>query len=193
MYPELVLKVVSLDRFGRRMRPPNETIPVKMRNALTNFMALSEKKEHGPATSPLTYEQARNKVLNNYQNSQWEPKHADILLVRGLKRRSDQDEWEFTRDLRSIYTPLYFSNFTTEQLKAIARGITCPYLIVTGKKSATPFEPREVLGEIYDIHRARSEDFRLVEVDGPHHVHLTKPDLVAPHIYNFLLPFKSKL
>lgn len=185
--------MITLDKFGRHLTRPDKTISDQMRASLINFMVLSEKKENAPPSPPLTYAEARNKVLNNYKHSNFQERHADILLVRGLKRRSAQDEWEFTRDLRTIYTPFPFTHFTSDQIKAIARGITCPYLIVNGRQSDTQIEPEELVGELYDIYRNSSEDFRLVEVSGSHHVHLTNPELVAPHIYNFLSPFKAKL
>jgi hypothetical protein len=74
----------------------------------------------------------------------------------------------------------------------VARGMVCPFLLIKAKNTST-FEPKELYREFYDIYRDASEDFRYVEVEGRHHVHLSHPELVAPIISNFLFPVKSKL
>lgn len=64
-------------------------------------------------------------------------------------------------------------------------------LIKAGNSNDT--EPAEVYEEFYEIYRNASDDFRFVQVAGHHHVHLTNPELVAPHAYNFLRPLQSNL
>jgi pimeloyl-ACP methyl ester carboxylesterase len=161
-----------------------------MKGVLTNFQEIVERLQQGPLSS-VSYEDARERVVKNYGGS-IDEKDADVLLKRGLRKLSDEDEYEFTRDLRSTVRPYLFNDFTTEQLKAVARGIVCPFLLIKAKNTST-FEPKELYREFYDIYRDASEDFRYVEVEGRHHVHLSHPELVAPIISNFLFPVKSKL
>ena len=118
---------------------------------------------------------------------------AEILMIRGTRKREGKDnEYEFSRDLRAIVRPFSFTELTTEQLKAMAREISVPFLLIKASNGYS-FEPKEMYLEFYDIYRSASEDFRFVTVNGKHHVHLSEPDLVAPHINHFFFPIQSKL
>jgi pimeloyl-ACP methyl ester carboxylesterase len=189
MYSELVDKLISLDAV-KQLSSSAEYLPARMKGVLTNFQEIVERLQQGPLSS-VSYEDARERVVKNYGGS-IDEKDADVLLKRGLRKLSDEDEYEFTRDLRSTVRPYLFNDFTTEQLKAVARGMVCPFLLIKAKNTST-FEPKELYREFYDIYRDASEDFRYVEVEGRHHVHLSHPELVAPIISNFLFPVKSKL
>jgi len=189
MYSELVDKLISLDAV-KQLSSSAEYLPARMKGVLTNFQEIVERLQQGPLSS-VSYEDARERLVKNYGGS-IDEKDADVLLKRGLRKLSDEDEYEFTRDLRSTVRPYLFNDFTTEQLKAVARGIVCPFLLIKAKNTST-FEPKELYREFYDIYRDASEDFRYVEVEGRHHVHLSHPELVAPIISNFLFPVKSKL
>lgn len=188
MYPELVDKLISLDAV-KQLSSSAEYLPARMRGILNNFQEIVERLEQGPLSN-VSYEEARDRLVKNYGGS-IDEKDADVLLIRGL-RKVGEDEYEFTRDLRSIIRPYLFNDFTTEQLKAVARGIVCPFLLIKAKNTSM-FEPKELFREFYDIYRDASEDFRYVEVEGKHHVHLSHPELVAPIIINFIFPVKSNL
>ena len=189
MYSELVDKFISLDAV-KQLSSSAEYLPARMKGILNNFQEIVERLEQGPLSS-VSYEDARERLVKNYGGS-IDEKDAEILLRRGLRKLSDENEYEFTRDLRSTVRPYLFNDFTTEQLKAVARGIVCPFLLIKAKNTSV-FEPKELYREFYDLYRDASEHFRYVEVEGRHHVHLSHPELVAPIISNFLFPVKSKL
>lgn len=155
---------------------------------MDKFQSVSAKLDQG--SPPITYAQARSRMIEKY-NGSIDEKDADVLLVRGLKKRSGEDEWEFTRDPRCNIELILFFHLTLEQMKAVARAITCPHLMIIAKSNFFQYSQPQI--ELLDISRNSSEDFRYVEVEGRHHVHLSNPEVVAPHIYNFLLPFKSTL
>lgn len=184
-YPELLEKLVSIDIVMQYTFPP-ASFPARIRGVLTQFQELSLKLESESVVKAMTYEEARDKLVMNYGES-IDKKDAEILLIRGLRRKSqDADQWEYTRDLRTIIRPYLFHDCTTEQIKDVARAITCPLLIIKAQRSLSL--AAELFGEFYEIYRNASRDFRLVEVDGRHHVHLSKPELVAPLIINFISP-----
>jgi pimeloyl-ACP methyl ester carboxylesterase len=189
MYSELVDKFISLDAV-KQLSSSAEYLPVRMKGVLNHFQAIVERLEQGSLPS-MSYKDAREKLVKIYVGS-IDEKDAEILLRRGLRKLSDENEYEFTRDLRSTVRPYLFNDFTTEQLKAVARGIVCPFLLIKAKNTSV-FEPKELYREFYDLYRDASEDFRYVEVEGRHHVHLSHPELVAPIISNFLIPVKSNL
>ena len=188
-FEELVDKFISLDAV-KQLSSSAEYLPARMKGILNNFQEIVERLEQGPLSS-VSYEDARERLVKNYGGS-IDEKDAEILLRRGLRKLSDENEYEFTRDLRSTVRPYLFNEFTTEQLKAVARGIVCPFLLIKAKNTSV-FEPKELYREFYDLYRDASEHFRYVEVEGRHHVHLSHPELVAPIISNFLFPVKSKL
>ena len=188
-FEELVDKFISLDAV-KQLSSSAEYLPARMKGILNNFQEIVERLEQGPLSS-VSYEDARERLVKNYGGS-IDEKDAEILLRRGLRKLSDENEYEFTRDLRSTVRPYLFNDFTTEQLKAVARGIVCPFLLIKAKNTSV-FEPKELYREFYDLYRDASEHFRYVEVEGRHHVHLSHPELVAPIISNFLFPVKSKL
>ena len=188
-FEELVDKFISLDAV-KQLSSSAEYLPARMKGILNNFQEIVERLEQGPLSS-VSYEDARERLVKNYGGS-IDEKDAEILLRRGLRKLSDENEYEFTRDLRSTVRPYLFNDFTTEQLKAVARGIVCPFLLIKAKNTSV-FEPKELYREFYDLYRDASEHFRYVEVEGRHHVHLSHPELVAPIISNFLFPVKTKL
>lgn len=189
MYPELVEKLISLDAV-KQLSSSAEYLPMRMKGVLNQFQTLVQKLQDGTSNATISYEEARDRLVRNYGGS-IDDKDAEILLIRGL-RKIGENEYEFTRDLRTIVRPYLFNDFTTEQLKAVARGIVCPFLIIKARQSSF-YESKELYREFYDIYRDASEDFHFVEVDGRHHVHLTQPELVAPVIEDFIFPRKSKL
>ena len=188
MFPDLVDKFISLDVIKQYSSEP-ELLPVRMKGVLMQYQELSTKFDKGPAAL-ISYEKAVEKLVHSYGGS-IDEKDAEVLLIRGLKKRS-ADEWENSRDIRTILRPYLFHDFTTEQLKDVARGIKCPLLIIRAQQPVS-YESQELVGEFLSIYRENSSDFRYVEVDGRHHVHLSRPHLVAPHIENFLFPISSKL
>lgn len=184
MFPEKVKQLISLDAIKLRSSFP-EDLPTRMKRVLNDFQALTSKMERPQATR-VNYAQAREKLIKNYKGSVDE-KHADILLSRSLIKVGE-DEYEYTRDLRTIIPPYVFHDFTTEELKSFACGIKCPFLLIKARNSitSTSSETKELHSEFLDIYRNASEDFRYIEVDGKHHVHLTLPHLVASHIHSFI-------
>lgn len=189
IFPEKVHKLISLDALKQYSAPEGDFVR-RTRGVFDDFQSIVTKLEQG-VPSTVTYSQAREKLVNSYQGSIGE-KEADVLLLRSL-RKKDEDSFEFTRDLRTIIRPYVFSDFTNEKLKAYAQGITCPFLLILARHSVTSLslEPKEMHQEFLEIYRRASKDFRLVEVDGTHHVHLTHPDVVAPFICKFLQPGNS--
>ncbi|XP_046634530.1 probable serine hydrolase [Daphnia pulicaria] len=186
IFSDKILKLISLDALKLRSSDP-DNFSNEMKSVLTDFQSMAKKLEQIPRTSSITtYNQAREKLIRNYSGSV-EAKHADFLLARSLRKKGD-DEYEYTRDLRTIIRPFLFNDFTTEKLREIARGILCPFLLIRARNSITSVssEPVQLHQEFIEIYRNASKDFQLIEMDGKHHIHLTHPELVAPYICDFL-------
>ena len=110
---------------------------------------------------------------------------ARILLQRGLKKvsDSDSDNWEFTRDLRHRATSLY--GYSQEVMRHVASEIKCPHLIIKAKQGNL-YELPENVKEVLDIYKDSNPMFKKVDVEGNHHVHLNMPEIVWPHLEDFL-------
>lgn len=182
LFPENVSRMISLD-LVKPFSVSVSKLPVVMRGIITQMREFSE------IGRPLTvrYEEARQSIVDNYKGSVDE-KAADILLVRSLKKKADaEDAYELPNDLRILVRTLTLSE---EQIKVLVTNIRCPLLIIRASNGLKNFT-EDVLKEYLDIYQASSADFRIVNVAGSHHVHLTHPERVAPHIHEFLLPLAS--
>ena len=179
LYPEKVNKLISLD-VAKPFAVSMEKLPGIMKTIMDQMIEFSEAE---PIT--VTYEQARETLIDNYKGSINE-KAADILLVRALKK-TGEDAYEFSNDMRILLRTLTLSE---DQIKILVRNITCPFLIIRAKNGLKNFS-EELLREYLDIYRSNSQDFRYVEIEGTHHVHLTHPERVALHIRQFIMPLLS--
>ena len=186
LFPEHVNKMISLDL----VKPFSVSVP-KLPDVMRGIInQMLEYSEVGSPTSTVTYQEARQSLVDNYKGSV-DDKAADVLLVRGLKKKTDaEDAYEFTiSDMRILVRTL---TLTEEQIQVLVTNIRCPLLIIRASNGLKNFT-ENVLAEYLDIYRSSSQDFRIVDVEGTHHVHLTHPERVAPHIRQFLSTPTSKL
>lgn len=162
-------------------------LPDVMRGIINQMLEYSEV---GSPPSTVTYQEARQSLVDNYKGSV-DDKAAEVLLIRGLKKKTDaEDAYEFNiSDMRILVRTL---TLTEEQIKVLVTNIRCPLLIIRASNGLKNFT-ENVLAEYLDIYRSSSQDFRIVDVKGTHHVHLTHPERVAPHIRQFLSTPTSKL
>lgn len=156
-----------------------EKLPARMQGILAHMDVISQQNENGPQA--MTYEEARNTLIDNYKGSVDE-KSAEILLIRGLTKKGD-NTYEFKADMRTLIHTLTLSE---DQVKVLVKNINCPFLIIRAKNGLKNFS-ENTLKEYLKFYSQYSIDFRFVEVDGTHHVHLTHPERVAPHIRDFIL------
>merc|ERR1719220_1936775 len=111
---------------------------------------------------------------------------AMVLLERGVKRTTEatcnySKGWQFTRDPR-LQIPSMNLLSLTDQLDA-AEQISCPHLLVEAEDGAK-FDP-EIFQQIVQVYKGNPRfDHRLVQ--GQHHVHIDRPQLVADLLKNFL-------
>ena len=179
IFPEIVQKLICVDTVNQTSLSAAK-MPSNMRNVLSQFHGISEKMAKGLPNRRVTYKEAREKLILNYNNS-LDEKAADILLIRGLRKVGD-DLYEQTRDLRSIIVPF----ISEEELEAAIQSVDCPFLYIKAKDSVIHKidDFAQFYKRVYARHSAPG--FCHIEVDGDHHVHLTHPERIAPHINSFL-------
>jgi hypothetical protein len=139
-------------------------LPVIMRGIITEILGFSE--VGSPST--VTHQEARQSLVDHYKGSV-DDKAADVLLIRGLKQKANaEDAYEFViSDMRILVRTLTLSE---EQIKVLIANIRCPLLIIRASNGLKNFTEK-VLGEYLDIYRSSSQDSRIVDVEGTHHVH----------------------
>merc|ERR1711915_343462 len=71
-----------------------------------------------------------------------------------------------------------------EFLMAFSQKIQCPHLLIKASQGRT-YEEEAVCEQFLQTY-ACNPLHQYVIVDGPHHVHLNNPEVVAPHISHFL-------
>ena len=188
LYPDRIERLISID-VVKNVSAPAEYLPSRMKSVFDHFQEICMKIDNPP--NCYSYEEARQVFLKGYGGSINE-QDADILLLRGLVKKSE-NEYYFSRDPRSLIRPYLFTDFTTGQLKVIAKSISCPMMIVKASHPVKFAESDELYKEFCEIYKDASPDFRYVYLQGTHHIHLNNPAAVAPHVCEFLNALKSKM
>jgi len=188
VYPEKIERVISLDVI-QQMPAAAKFLPFRLRSVMDDFQEILTKVDRPP--SYMSYEEAREKYVKSYGGS-ITAEDADILLLRSLAKKSEK-EFYLTRDLRNVIRPYIFTDFTQKQLIAFASNITCPLMIIKARQGVLMKSQKLFEDQVLDIYRKGSSDFRFIEVEGTHHIHLNAPHLVAPFICDFLSPLRAKL
>lgn len=108
---------------------------------------------------------------------------AEILMKRGMQPAYVKGKYYFSRDSRLKVSLL--GMISLDLVLEYAARIKCAYLnirAVPGMK----FEQPESYQKVLDVIKLGARKFEYHEVEGTHHVHLNKPEQVAPIINKFL-------
>ena len=186
IFPERVERLVGIDMISRPLLA--KELPVVMAKIVTGFHRAMNRSHNA-----MTYQAAKEKMLQQYNNS-IDGDEADVLLARGLKKiDGKEDQFEFTWDPRTAVSGFTFT-MTEEQIREMIRKIRCPVLVIKASNGIIKaMLSKEIEKRICDMYSQSSVDFRLVEVEGRHHLHIGHPERVAPHIIDFFNSSKSNL
>jgi len=166
--PDRVQRLILLEGFGPLSDAP-ENAPAALAAALEQEARLADVEPRAFASMTAAVEARR-------RNSDLDRDSVSLLVERGTELVADGVRFTHDPRLRTRSR----SRLTEEQALAFLGAIACPVLAVRAS-AGWPF-PAEIVA-----HRmATVADLRLVEVEGGHHVHLTHPERVAPHVNDFL-------
>ncbi|XP_054724139.1 probable serine hydrolase [Uloborus diversus] len=182
VFPENVSNLILLDIIKPASRTPDK-LPDVTRTGIENLLQIEKKLS---AQAPVYSVQEAKKRLISGMFNEITDESADILLKRGSKLSNCGKGVVFSRDIRVKMTE-DLQKFSHEDLMAYMKRVQCNTLIIIGKKSII-FKSRtpEVLDDFINLYKQNCKSFKMVEVDGNHFVHLNNPELVAPHINEFL-------
>lgn len=165
--PERIQRVVLLEGVGPATTPAAEA-PRQLAAALASEAALEGTRNH-------LFPDLEAAIAARRKGTDLDREGARVLVERGS--RAEGDGVRFTHDPR-LKTRSRL-RLTEEQVLAFLAAIHCPVLAVRAAQG-WPFPAEVFIGRLASIPQAQ-----VVEVEGGHHVHLTHPERVAPHIRAF--------
>ncbi|XP_059491207.1 probable serine hydrolase [Neocloeon triangulifer] len=107
---------------------------------------------------------------------------SKLLMERSTALNPETGFYYITRDPR-IKINFYFS-FPNEFFVEMAKNIRCKIFYIHAKKGLVFEHPKVIKAVQVEIEKAT--DVEYAEVDGTHHVHMEKPELVKPFVLDFL-------
>jgi len=184
-FPEYVEALIMLDLVKPSSRRVDEVVE-RTRNAVQSALDIEKKLKEKPEKVYKTEEEALERLIASSvfmhgENAVTE-NSARTMLKRGLKISDCGTGYVFTRDLRHRIPSMY--GMPGQFLEEFARNIKCPHLLIRASNSPD-YDSPELVQKILEIY-SENPDFQTATVEGSHHVHLNSPELVAPHITNFV-------
>jgi|GEM_PF-548666 len=188
MYPEQVTKLVVLDAYGPVSIPTDKYLDyVKMMHK--DVMVIEDKMLDADKPS-YTYEEALRKSVDN-RRSPISEEAAAMLLPRNLKQGKNGFYFSVDQRLKlGVFIPL-----TIEQQTEIYSKIQCEFLLIMTNVlySSLELSKSHIKKRSFLAAFQKNKRFKLTLVDGYHDVHNEKPEIVAPHVRDFILKKNSAL
>ncbi|XP_034044225.1 serine hydrolase-like protein [Thalassophryne amazonica] len=171
LYPEMVAALVLLDSCGYITTDVKETAKM-MRQGLEEMRQFENQTTDRKRI--YTYDKAVKRLLD--AGPTLSEKSAHILLERGLVQV--EGGFVFSRDLRVNFKNIV--RLTLEQSLEMLSRIQACILVVKAEASSARILTQPLLKAL------QAAKHMVVTVPGDHHVHLSNPEKVAPHVSDFL-------
>uniref|UniRef100_A0A1B6LEM3 AB hydrolase-1 domain-containing protein n=1 Tax=Graphocephala atropunctata TaxID=36148 RepID=A0A1B6LEM3_9HEMI len=180
IYPELVNSLITLDVIKPFAFEDKEML--KLGKYIDNCVTKSRR---DPSENPkYTFEEVQERWLKGSRGS-LTPDAVQILMKRGTVYDQESGKYTLTRDPRLKIHSL--QRFDENQSLEMARNLKCHYLVLRATKAKFfDYSLKNSPNFINTVNEA-AKSFKLVNVEGPHHVHLTHPERVAPIITEFIM------
>ncbi|XP_023345890.1 serine hydrolase-like protein [Eurytemora carolleeae] len=184
LFPERVSKLVSIDLISFGSMALNKHVRASRRSVLES-VRIGDQMANGKIPY-YNFEDAcgRAFMASNIINGLGSitKKSVETLMSRGLVEVPDKG-FTWTHDLR-LRIPTMF-NMVLEVAEEYASKISSPHLLIKATDS-NKYMPDESYDRLLKVMRNNNPRFIYREVEGGHHVHLNKPEVVAPIINRFL-------
>ncbi|XP_039255599.2 serine hydrolase-like protein isoform X2 [Styela clava] len=180
IYPDIVKRVVVIDTFGV-FTILEDTLADSLRRWITDNMQLDDAEPR--EEKQYTYEEAKAKLLG--ASSHLYDESGKILLERSTKEL-ENGKRIFTRDVRNytmlpIERTLKTSLKLVENVRADVLFIEADNGVIAGVKNMLAKEFSRSL----DIFEKFFKSFKMVNLEGRHHLHLCTPSETAEEITTF--------
>ncbi|XP_055364182.1 serine hydrolase-like protein [Betta splendens] len=180
LHPEMVEAVVLLDAYGYIPMHPKE-IPQYMRQGIKEM--LQHEKQTEQKQKVYSYEKAVERMLAANPNMSLQS--VENLLDRGLVQV--EGGFVFSRDFKLNFKNIFRTNFTL--CLEIQSRIQAPVLLILADQgfvlTYSKSNQQKLISPV--VKGWRDRNHTVVTVPGDHHIHLNRPEVVAPHVSDFLL------
>ncbi|KAK6621217.1 hypothetical protein RUM43_011523 [Polyplax serrata] len=188
-YPDEVTKLIILDTLAPTTLDIGNYIR-KSKKQIEEIIELENKLLNSNSKPNYTYEEAIRRVVNG-RKAPISIGAAEVLAARSLKK-NNKNFYYFSTDQRLKFgvPPLV----TSETHLNIIQNIQCPMLLII-THIYLEFVKSTDHSSAYDTYKLlqTKNNVQIVQVTGQHDVHNDNPEVVAPHINEFLLKIKSLL
>jgi len=177
IFPDMVKKIVCLDHINAL------PLPVSMFPSTFNMMYdehLAQPSEEELQPKVMTMDEAVHRLRKSFNNNITE-ESARIVLRRGVTHVSEKLVYP-NRDSKLKK----FQNFgcmSSEELSVYIGNVTSDVLVL---RTSLGFNNSALTKPCFDIRPIKARSFKMVDVEGGHHLHLDEPDKVLKHINPFL-------
>lgn len=187
VFPETVERIISLDQ----VKPttfPSKDMGNEMGNSIKQFLELDKKCEE--KLPVFRYDAAITVLIMAHEGyGKLSRDGALCLLKRSTKTASEGNGVVFTRDNR--LNAMLANKADIHILKNYYSNIKCEMIIFRGKNGLVNLQNVEVR-EVVDVYKKSCKQFKLIEVEGDHYVHLTHPERIAGMINSFCFSAKGQ-
>ncbi|XP_054159164.1 probable serine hydrolase [Oppia nitens] len=176
LYPKNVTKLIALDMV-KPLSFPGHELAKRTGDCINAFLTLEQKNSKPPVYDEET---AINKLIDAHAiYGQLTREAAQCLLKRGSKETADRKGKYFTRDNR--IKAVLFQRMDSNALYNYLESIEC-HLIIIKAKNGVKLDPQEVNDRFIELYIRKCKSFKLIQVEGQHHVHLISPETVLPFV-----------
>jgi len=179
-YPTELRKLVCLDVIRPYMMPLSSlpSFVAKRLDQMIKYEAMGSTKDDAPRSYDV--DELIPKLLESTEDFMTE-ESARILLKRGT-RPVDGSRVVLTRD-RKLRFSLPIA--TDEQLWVLGENLRCDLLLVLASNGIRRRYFKDLVEETLDTYKKNTRTFKVVEVEGTHHVHLNNPERVIPILQDY--------
>ncbi len=171
--PERIISLAVIDNLGPRSSLPEDG-PIMLESKVLHSLSTTKK---GLTIYANTEEAAKARLSSKKIPPQLRMSYLNTLALTERGTRVTENGITWSSDPRLLIGALYY--FTQEQVLAFLKRISAPTLLLRASKGN--LWKRPYMQERYDIMR----NLTLVDVSGPHHVHMENARKVAEHALSF--------
>lgn len=182
LFPEDVIALIQLDYM----------LPYHSQDIIATWRAevkmLTEIKPSEKIQPLHTKDVAIQRLINartygsNIEDVSIDEDSAEILLLRSARCIDGGYRWCHDIRVHSRFIML----LGLDNWQTVISRITCPVLLLRATNGVCKFYPEALCKTVLETYSSSSRSFHYRVVNGGHHVHLTNPERVAPHLIQFL-------
>lgn len=176
--PERITRVALLDGLGPLTQKEDET-PGRLAGAIRARLLQQRPRDRTEPTGPRATYPNLDAMCERLMQAVagLDAAAARVLVQRSAETIDGGYRWRYDPRLRQRS----LLRLTEPQVHAFMATVRSPTLLVRARQG-WPFD-RELIA----ARRASLRHSQLLEIDGPHHVHLVNPETVAPALTDFLM------